>query len=356
MDRSPMPRGARRSLAAAALAALPVVLAACGHESSRPATGEAQTPPRLVRTAAVERSGGTGSIAVPATVQARQRATLAARIPASVVELPWREGDRVATGALVARLDDTALRSGLVAAEAAAKAADVDLARVEALLKKGAATPKEAEESRARAAATAAATAAARDRLTYSALRAPFAGTVASRPASVGDVVTPGTTIIEIEGSGGLEVWATVEGTLVSRLRPGLTVPALVDGQTEPLMATLRAVSASGDPATHRFEVRADLPAAPGLRSGLFARLLVPSPAGIPRLLVPSGAVLRRGGLNGVFVVAGGRARLRWVAVGATEGSSTEVRAGVDAGDRVVLEPSDLVDGAPVAEAVSEPR
>jgi len=355
MDPWPMRGSAKRCLVAT-VAALAIGLAACGHESPRPATREAQTPPRSIRTAVVERTGGTGSIAVPATVQARQRAALAARIPASVVELPWREGARVAAGALVARLDDTALRSGLVAAEAAAKAADVDLARVEALLKKGAATPKEAEESRARAAATAAAVAGTRDSLTYAVLRAPFEGTVASRPANVGDVATPGTTLIEIEGSGGLEVRATVEGGLISQLRPGLVLQALVDGQPGPLTAILRVVSASGDEATHRFEVRADLPAASGLRSGLFARLLVPSPVGAPRLLVPSAAVFQRGGLNGLFVVAGGTARLRWVAIGAKEGSSTEIRAGVDAGERVALEPSGLMDGASVAEAASEAR
>jgi RND family efflux transporter MFP subunit len=304
----------------------------------------------------VERTAGPGSIVVPATVHARQRAALAARIPASVVELPWREGARVPTGALVARLDDTALRSGLVAAEAAAQAADVDLARVEALLKKGAATPKEAEESRARAAATAAAVAAARDRLSYAVLRAPFAGTVASRPAHVGDVVAPGTTLIEIEGSGGLEVRATVEGSLVSGLRPGLALTARVDGQDAPLEAIVRAVSVSGDPATHRFEVTADLPEAPGLRSGLFARLVVPAPAAVPRLLVPSGAILQRGGLNGLFVVATGTARLRWVAVGATEGPSIEIRAGVEAGERVALDPSGLQDGASVMEAAAETR
>ncbi len=354
MDRRPMRRRAKRC-PAATVAALAIGLAACGHESPRPATREAQTPHPSIRTAVVERTGGTGSIAVPATVQARQRAALAARIPASVVELPWREGARVAAGALLARLDDTALRSGLVAAEAAAKAADVDLARMEALLKKGAATPKEAEESRTRAAATAAAVAGARDSLTYAVLRAPFEGTVASRPANLGDVVTPGTTLIEIEGSG-LELRATVEGALVSQLRPGLVLEALVDGQPGPLTATLRAVSASGDPATHRFEVRADLPAASGLRSGLFARLLVPSPVGPPRLLVQSAAVFQRGGLNGLFVVAGGTARLRWVAIGATEGSSTEIRAGVDAGERVALEPSGLMDGASVAETQSEAR
>ncbi len=192
MDRSSAPQ--RRSLERRLLllSALPFALAGCGRESSGPPPREARAPSRSVRTAVVERTGGPGSIAVPATVHARQRAALAARIPASVVELPWREGARVAAGALVARLDDTALRSGLVAAEAAAQAADVDLARVLALLKKGASTPKEAEESRARAAATAAAVAAARDSLSYAVLRAPFAGTVASRPAQRGGCGDPG--------------------------------------------------------------------------------------------------------------------------------------------------------------------
>ena len=303
----------------------------------------------------MERSGGSGTTAVPATVQARQRAALAARIPASVAELPWREGDRVAAGAVVARLDDTALRSGLAAAEVAARAADADAARFEALLKKGAATPREAEEGRARAAAAAAAVAAARDSLAYAVLRAPFEGAVASRPVNVGDVVSPGTTLIEIEGGVGLEVRATVEVDLVSRLRPGLALEALVDGQAGALPATVRAVSASGDPATHRFEVRADLPGAPGLRSGLFARLLVPSALGAPRLLVPGEAVFQSGGLNGVFVIADGKARLRWVAVGAESGGTREVRAGVAAGERVALEPAALVDGQAVIQAAVAP-
>jgi len=354
--RSSMPTRATPRLLRTTLIAFSIGLAACGHEAPPPVVGTPAAPPRSVTTALVERRGGSGATAVPATVQARQRAALSARIPASVVELPLREGERATTGTVVARLDDAALRSAMSAAEAAAKAADVDLARVEALLKKGAATPKEAEESRARAAATAAAVAAAQDNLRYAVLRAPFEGTVASRSVNVGDVVQPGTTVIEIEGRGGLEARATVEAGLVSHLRPGLTLDALVDGQPGPLKATIKAVSAAGDPATHRFEIRADLPAASGLRSGLFARLLVPSTNGSRRLLVPRSAVFQRGGLNGVFVVKEGTARLRWIATGPTAGASTEVRAGVDAGESVALDPADLVDGQSVTEAASEPR
>lgn len=356
MERLSVQRSAACRPLRATLAALAIVLAACGHEARPPVPEGQAAPARPIMTAPVERSGGSGTTAVAATVQARQRAALTARFSASIVALPLREGDRVAAGAVVARLDDTALRSALVAAEAGARAADVDLARVETLLKRGAATPKEAEESRARAAATTSAVAAARDGLAYASLRAPFDGVVASQPANVGDVVPPGTTVVEIEGRGGLEARATVDADLVAHLRPGLTLDAIVDGQTGPLTATIRAVSASGDPATHRFEIRADLPASATLRSGLFARLLVPSPNGAPKLLAPASAVFQRGGLSGVFVVKDGKARLRWIAAGPAAGATTEVRAGVDAGERVAVDPVGLADGQSVTEAPSGSR
>jgi RND family efflux transporter MFP subunit len=301
-----------------------------------------------VAVAEVVRLSGGGSVAAPGVVQARQRASLAARVSGPVAELPYREGERVARGAVVARLDDAALQAALGAAEAAWQAADAERARVEALLGRGAATPREAEEARARAAGAQAAREAARDAVGYAVLRAPFDGTLASRSIHVGDVVSPGTPLVEIEGEGGLEVRATVDEALARLARPGLVLTARVDGQAAPLTATLRAVSPAGDPSTHRFEVRADLPASPGLRSGLFARLEFPAPGGEARLLVPESAVFARGGLSGVFVVADGRARLRWVAVGESAGGTTEVRAGVEVGERVATDPSGLADGTRV--------
>ena len=331
-------------LAAAFLGAL----AACGGPEPRAAAPPDRGAARPVRTAEAVRAGA-GGATVPGVVQARQRAALSARIPASVVELPYREGEAVEAGAVVARLDDAALRSAATAGEAGVKAAEADLARTEALLRKNAATPREMEEVTARAAAARAALAAARDSLSYAVLRSPFAGRVAARPANVGDVVSPGTTLVEIEGRGGLEVRATVEAAVAGELRPGRRLPAQVDGQAEPLEAVVRSVSPAGDPATHRFEVRADLPPASGLRSGLFARLAVPGASEETRILVPARALFERGGLTGVFVVEDDRARLRWVARGAAAGDAVEVRAGLEGGERVVLDPAGLTDGAPVS-------
>jgi RND family efflux transporter MFP subunit len=189
-------------------------------------------------------------------------------------------------------------------------------------------------------------------------LRSPFAGVVAARRVEVGDVVSPGQPLVEIEGAGGLELRATVNAAESRGLRPGAEVEARIDGLGEPLRARVTALSPAGDPATHRFELRADLPAAEGLRSGLFARLILPAPesGGEETLSVPAAAVFQRGGLTGVFVAGeGGKvARLRWIASGAPAGDRVEVRSGLDPGERVVLDPGDLTDGDPLTASQEE--
>ncbi|HEY7512285.1 MAG TPA: biotin/lipoyl-binding protein, partial [Vicinamibacteria bacterium] len=128
-------------------AALLLALAGCAHDE-RPRSAEPPPAPASeVTTAPVVRTRTEGTVPLPAVVQARQRAALASRLVASVTALPYQEGDRVAAGAVVARLDDAALRGALAAAEAGAGAAEADLHRAQALLAKAAATPRELEQA-----------------------------------------------------------------------------------------------------------------------------------------------------------------------------------------------------------------
>lgn len=333
--------------------ALAVVLSAsaCGRPEKAPAPPRATESARPVATVAVvSAEPGETTVAVSASIRARQHASLAARVPASVVELPYREGERVAAGAVVVRLDAVALRSAVEAAEAADRAAAAEQARMESLRSRDAATTRESEDAVARASAAHAALLAARDNLAYAVLRAPFAGVVASRAAHVGDVAAPGATLIEIEGDAGHELLATLDPAQASALSVGETLEVFVDGIAEGQTARVTALSPAADPTTHRFEVRASLPAATGLRSGLFARLAVPSRDSEARLLVPSSALFARGGLTGVFVVQDGRALLRWVAPGAPSEGQTEIRAGLARGERIALDPAGLEDGGAVVE------
>lgn len=69
-------------------------------------------------------------------------------------------------------------------------------------------------------------------------------------------------------------------------------------------------------------------------------------------LLVPIGALFRRGDAWSVFVIDNGRASLRSITVGARNSTVAEVRSGLEVGDVVVNHPGDTVsDGAAVAVA-----
>jgi HlyD family secretion protein len=68
-------------------------------------------------------------------------------------------------------------------------------------------------------------------------------------------------------------------------------------------------------------------------------------------LTVPVGALFRNGNDWAVYAVRDGRARTTVVKVGHRNAQVAEVVSGLDAGDRVVLHPSDRVrDGAAVAQ------
>jgi RND family efflux transporter MFP subunit len=113
---------------------------------------------------------------------------------------------------------------------------------------------------------------------------------------------------------------------------------------------TVTEVLPAADPASRTLAVRVVLDNAGGdLRPGMFARLAF---AGVEAraVSIPEAAVVRRGPLAGVFVVAAdGTARLRWLSLGTARDGRIRVLAGLEAGSRVVVSPpAALEDGRPV--------
>lgn len=317
---------------------------------TRAAAGEAG-PPIVVQAVSVSASRESGAMEIPATIESSRKAVVSSRLSATIVELNHREGDQVAARSILVRLDGEAPAASLSRAQAEDAAATRDLARAETLLAKGAATRLEVENATTAVARTRSALVAAREIVAYATIRAPFGGRITRKIANAGDSVNPGTPLLELEGEGGLEAVASVEGAVQQKLRVGQKVTVAVDGVTDPVTAVIRTLGPSADPSTHRFTLRADIPKGnAAVRAGLFARVLLPLAGAEHLILVPSGAILRRGGLTGVYVIKDGHAWLRWIAPGEPIGDSLEVRAGLNDKERVALEPQRLHDGALVSE------
>ena len=66
-------------------------------------------------------------------------------------------------------------------------------------------------------------------------------------------------------------------------------------------------------------------------------------------MTVPRTALVRRGGLDGVFVLQDGVARFRWLRTGRQLGDAVEVTAGLSDGEIILARVADTVfDGTPI--------
>jgi membrane fusion protein (multidrug efflux system) len=330
------------------VAALAVAVAASLHSGRAVARASVPEVPPPVRVRTIKAGGPVGGAAVPANVLAARRATLSTRVAAAVQAVHVREGQRVGQGQLLVSLSDGDLRGALAAGEASLAAASTHERRIRDLAGRRAATPSELEAAGAQRAQAEAAVAAARANLSYTGIRAPFAGTIQARRIDPGDLVGPGQPLVEIEGDA-LELVASLSEQEARALVLGATLRFRAgDAQGT---AVVSALTPGGDPLSHRRGLRARVEKVEGeLRSGAFARIEVPGAGGggAREVWIPRSALVERGDLTGVFVATGGRAQLRWIALGEPAGEFVAVRAGLRPGDSIVDGPGALRDGQAV--------
>lgn len=191
-------------------------------------------------------------------------------------------------------------------------------------------------------------------------IRAPISGRVLRVVQESAAVVSPGTPIVEVGDPADLEIEVDVLSSDAVSIVPG--APAVIEhwGGEAPLHGTVRTVEPSAFTKVsalgveeQRVNVIIDLTDPVSARRGLGdgfrveARVVVWEHADCVRL--PLGALFRRGGGWHVYAAEGGRARLRPVAVGRMGHEHAELLGGLEAGETVVLYPSDRVsDGARV--------
>jgi RND family efflux transporter MFP subunit len=189
--------------------------------------------------------------------------------------------------------------------------------------------------------------------LSYSRLVSPMDGIVASKPADAGMLATPGMPVITIESSD-YELEALVEESRIGFIKPGDRAEVRFDAIAGNLQGQVRNIVPAFDPSSRTYQVKLDLPAKTGLRSGYFGRAVFES-GSRPALLVPQDSIVQRGQLTAVYVAEGGIARLRLVKTGKQHGRSVEILSGLDAGTRIVVKPSStLKDGARIQQTSEE--
>ena len=323
------------------------------------------------------------------TVKPKTTSVLGAEISGTVRKISVKEGDRVRRGQLLAVIDSrlqqaqleaaaagieqsnqglVEVEQALQAAEANRRFAEATFKRYKALLAKKSVSQQEydnaetqykgalanemamraklkqmqARQRQAKAQHSSAATV-----LSYSQIVSPIDGVVTAKSVDEGTLVMPGTPLITVEQTGNFRLDASVPERFLGLIHMGEQIPVTLGSQQ--VEGRVIEVVPAANPSTRTFVVKVGLPRNCKCQSGQFGTADFTIGSG-NRVLVPADALLRRGELEGLFVIdSKGVAYYRLVKTGKTFGNQIEILSGLDDGERVAVSKIDqLSDGVRV--------
>ena len=267
-----------------------------------------------------------------------------------ITEVRVNVGDRVQRGDVLASLQSDTLRAELAQAEATlaeatahAQDAKAQAERARSLQQQGFFSSAQLSQTLAAEASATARLQSARAlvqlqnvRLSQTQVRAPDAGVISARQATVGSVVAAGTELFRLIRQGRIEWRAEVAAAELGRVQVGAPVQVTAaSGQV--LQGKVRMVAPSVDAQTRNALVYVDLPAQTGTaKAGMFAKgeiILGQSQA----LTVPQTAVVVRDGFSYLYTVgADNKVTQVKVQTGRLSGDRFEVLSGLKPDARLV--------------------
>ncbi len=326
---------------------------ACGAES------EETSPLRPVRTMEILTGAGARQRTFSGVTRAGIEAVLSFRVPGTIVQLPIAVGQSVDEGQVIAALDPADYRlqvqeaaAALAQSQASARNTQANYDRVRELYENENASLSELDAARAAAESGQASVSAARTRLaltrsqlSYTTLRAPVAGDIASVTTEVNENVNTGQAIAVLNAGEIPEVEVAIPENLISGIQVGDDVTVTLDAIPDRRFpATITEVGAAATaagatfPVTVRFD-DADTAIRPGMAASATFSFAATSAGNVVQ--VPPAAVTEDRQGRYVYVVersdeGTGAVRRRSVRVGELTASGLTVLGGLDDGDLLV--------------------
>jgi len=306
-----------------------------------------QPPPEAVTTVIVRQETWPSTLSAIGTVTADNGVVVSADLPGVVRRIAFESGGRVEAGEVLLELDTRQEEAQLRAAEARLDLARLNFERLRGLLEEGIASRADYDAAEAAKSETEASVGESRATIERKTIRAPFAGVLGIRQASLGQYLNAGDPIVPLQSLHRLHVDFSVPQQELRHLRVGGQVQ--VTTESRPPVETsgrITALDSVVDEATRNVRVRATL-ANPGLRlrPGMFVVSRVILDERQDLLALPASAISYAPYGDSVFVVEEmkdprGRpyrgVRQQFVKLGGSRGDQVAVLSGIEPGEEVV--------------------
>lgn len=189
----------------------------------------------------------------------------------------------------------------------------------------------------------------ARQALRDSQLTSPLDGIVRERHVTVGQYLAVGSPAVTIVRMHPLRLRMSVPEREAQQIRVNQEVQVRVEGDTAVHVGRVARVSPAIDEASRTLMVEAEVPNPKALlRPGSFANAAIVSSNEDPAISIPTSALVTFAGVEKVLTVKDGKVVEKRVSVGRRERDRLEIVSGLAAGEQVIAQPGNLVEGTPV--------
>lgn len=188
----------------------------------------------------------------------------------------------------------------------------------------------------------------ARQQLADTGVYAPLDGIVQEKRASVGEFLAAGAPVVDIVRMNPLRLRAEVPERDAGTVRFGQNVRVSVEGDGKIYLGQVKRLSPVIAQQNRMLMVEADVQNDGSLRPGSFAKAEIVTNDAKMAVTVPTNSIVTFAGIEKVIVVQNGKALEKPITTGRRSGDLTEIIAGVNVGDQVIVDPGNLQSGMSV--------
>jgi membrane fusion protein (multidrug efflux system) len=280
---------------------------------------------------------------VVGSLQAVEGTQITAQIAGNVTAIAFRSGEQVKRGQLLARLDDSSQQAQLHADQARLTLAQATLERTRKLYAAHAASQSDLQTAEAGAAGARAAVEGDQAILRKLDIAAPFAGKAGIRAVSLGQYVSPGTAIVDLQRYDPMLLDFSLPQSTVGELKVGQEVSFSVNAYPhQAFVGKVTALDSRVDPATRNVALQATLPNPHEmLRPGMYGSARLTVGQAKYGIVVPDSAITYSTFGDNIYVVTGDTAHgliahQRVVQITDQRNGLALVASGLAVGDTVV--------------------
>ncbi|MDO4961387.1 MAG: efflux RND transporter periplasmic adaptor subunit [Eubacteriales bacterium] len=181
--------------------------------------------------------------------------------------------------------------------------------------------------------------------VSYSSIKAPFAGYVESLSVDVYDHVNANAELAVVSGQGEQRIVVYVTERMLQNLETGDEITVSKNGTT--YSGKVTEINSIVDSSTGLFKIKAQLESTDEIATGSTVKLSLTTGKSKDVMLVPVDAIYYSGGDAYLYVVEDGIAHMRYVEVGLYDSEVAEIKSGLNEDDTVVATwSSNLYEGA----------